>query len=150
MPQIAAVYGSKPGHLPLKSLHESWQIATRRSEFQTSYLRYWKSTAQLTRTGQPVDFILMPTAPTASFLPGQALYPGYTGVVSILDLPAVDVPVTRVQASQDEWHHRDQFFGDFDRQIWTQCKPTSFLDSDQADDLQMTRTCFIILRWACR
>ncbi|PWY91342.1 amidase [Aspergillus sclerotioniger CBS 115572] len=120
IPQIAAVYGSKPGHLPMKSLHETWQISTRRNDFQTSYLRYWKSTAELTRTGQPVDFILMPTAPTASFRPGQALYPGYTGVVSILDLPAVDVPATRVQASQDEWHHRDEFFNDFDRQIWMQ------------------------------
>ncbi|KZF19859.1 amidase [Xylona heveae TC161] len=131
VPQIANIYGSSPGHLTPKTVNESWSYALRRNAYQTAYLEYWNSTASKTSTGRAVDFFILPIAPTASYLPGQAIYPGYTGVINALDYTAISVPVTTVDkardlAAADAGRQRGEYLGEMDEQVWKQYDPNLF------------------------
>ena len=123
IPQMAGLLGQSQ-HLPSKTLNEWWALTARRTGFQEKYLSYWNGTASSTRSGRPVDFVICPATPAASFKMGGGVYPGYTGVLSLLDNSVATVPAGKVRLS-DKAVERSEFLGDFDKMIWSQCEFSS-------------------------
>ena len=119
-------YGTKFGGIPVSSVTSLWALQKRKYEYQERYLSYWRSSAQSTRSGRPVDAVLLPVAPSASVEPGKGAYFGYTGVANVLDYVAAVVPVTRADREVDikEKEHVGSYqpISDMDRQIWESCK----------------------------
>ncbi|KAJ5982591.1 hypothetical protein N7451_012691 [Penicillium sp. IBT 35674x] len=62
--------------------------------YQKRYLDYWNSTAQLTKTGRPVEAIICPVAPSAAVQPGHFKYSVFTNFVNVLDYTSVSIPIT--------------------------------------------------------
>ena len=59
------------------SVPELFAANERRYEYQQAYARYWNGTAKITKSGRPVDFVLLPAFPAPCFRPGQSgLYLG--------------------------------------------------------------------------
>ncbi|CAZ84548.1 unnamed protein product [Tuber melanosporum] len=93
LPQIAASFSTTLGSLHEKSMTELWDLHVRKLTFQDAYQTYWNSTASLTKTGRPVDALILPWAPSASYPPEKFCYLGYSGFVNLLDYTASVVPV---------------------------------------------------------
>ncbi|KAG0137617.1 amidase signature domain-containing protein [Tuber indicum] len=93
LPQIAASFSTTLGSLHEKSMTELWDLHVRKLTFQNAYQTYWNSTASLTNTGRPVDALILPWAPSASYPPEKFCYLGYSGFVNLLDYTASVVPV---------------------------------------------------------
>ena len=53
-----------------------WALNERRYAYQAKYAEYWEESATKTKSGRKVDAVLLPAAPTASFRPGEGIYPG--------------------------------------------------------------------------
>jgi amidase len=121
VPQLSASFGEVAGTLPVPTINDIWALQRRKYEYQTRYLAYWNSTATLTKSGRPVDALIAPAAPTASFLPGNGLYFGYTGVFNVLDSSVVVVPITKVDKTRDPKVEGYVPAGDLDTLVWQQC-----------------------------
>ncbi|KAF9888995.1 hypothetical protein FE257_008165 [Aspergillus nanangensis] len=126
--QLAVSYGAHLGHLPVGSVNDLWATQQQRYDYQVRYLEYWNSTAKNTRTCLPVDAIIAPVAPTASYKPCEGMYFGYTGVYNVLDFSTVAVPVTQVDAAIDGPVEGYTPVSDLDSAIWQQYIPEMFHD----------------------
>jgi amidase len=71
---VTTVYGDKPVD-PI-SVTDFFELNERRYRYQQAYGEYWNGTAAHTRSGRPVDAVIMPTYPGSSFRPGEGLYFG--------------------------------------------------------------------------
>ncbi|KZV61548.1 amidase [Peniophora sp. CONT] len=92
------------GEAPSKKLSatEFFALNERRYQYQQTYAKYWNDSSKLTKSGRPVDFIILPAFPANSFRPGQAGgYLGYTTIANILDYTAAIVPVSHVDKKID-------------------------------------------------
>lgn len=94
----------------------------------------------LTKSHRPVDAVLLPAAPSASFRPGEGIYfgkyyqmsrrvalfncvlLGYTGVANVLDYSVVTVPVTTVDKTRDVQTGNAERTSDLDKLIGSHCK----------------------------
>ncbi|KAK4244361.1 amidase signature domain-containing protein [Corynascus novoguineensis] len=122
VPDLAMNFGDKPGHLrPNETVNELWDTQRRRYEYQARYLQYWESTAAQTSTGEPVDAILVPVAPTVGYERGRGLYPGYTTVYNVLDYSAAVVRAGRADAARDLPYDKFEPQGDLDATIQAHC-----------------------------
>ncbi|KIM75823.1 hypothetical protein PILCRDRAFT_13322 [Piloderma croceum F 1598] len=72
--QLAASYGQSKGSLPTFDIPKIWNLHQRKYDYQTHYSHYWNSTANLTKSHLPVNAVLLPAAPSASFRPGEGVY----------------------------------------------------------------------------
>lgn len=76
VPQLSASFGETKGTLPAFSVSQVWALNRRVADYRTRYAQYWNSTASLTKSRRPVDAVLLPVAPSASFRPGEGVYFG--------------------------------------------------------------------------
>ncbi|KAI0031973.1 amidase signature domain-containing protein [Vararia minispora EC-137] len=83
------------------SLADFFDVNERRYRYQQAYTEYWNSTARLTKSGRPVDAVILPTFPGSSFRPGDGLYYDYTAIVNLLDYTAAIVPWSHVDKNKD-------------------------------------------------
>lgn len=134
VPELAVAYGQALGHLPVPNVNDLWALNRRRYEYQAKYLAYWTSTADRTKSGDPVDAIIAPVAPTASYRRGEGMYPGYTGVFNVLDFSVAAVPVTTVDRVRDvrDGHYTPK--DGLDATIWQQCEIPSSCVPDTYQD----------------
>ena len=66
------------------------------------YMEYWNSTAELTRTGRPIDAIICPANQFAAARPEGHRYVMYTMWVNVTDYTAVVLPVTTCDKTIDK------------------------------------------------
>lgn len=83
----------KADDIPVSAL---WDLQTRKASLAKDYLDYWLGTCQRTKSGRPIDALLMPASahhgcPHDKF----GSYAGYTAFVNGIDITAGTVPVTR-------------------------------------------------------
>ena len=124
VPQLAISYGTKPGSVSTSTVNEHWALQVRKRTYQERYLSYWQSTTSLTRSGQVVDAVILPVAPSASVEPGKGRYFGYTGVANVLDYAAITMPLGKVDKYIDMKRPPDEHVpvSDMDREIWESCE----------------------------
>lgn len=84
-----------------KGVSELWDLHAERTTLTKNYLDRWASTALKTKSGKPIDGILMPVSPYSGVANGKFRYVGYTAVFNALDFTAGTVPVTRADKAID-------------------------------------------------
>ncbi|KAL4875895.1 amidase [Aspergillus karnatakaensis] len=119
--RIAGDYGTSPrSPTPGDEIHA---LALRKIAYQTEYMEYWNSTAKLTMTGKPVDAIVAPVTPFASFELGKTHTAAYGPWVNVLDYTAVVVPVTTVDKAVDAREKDYVALSDIDQRIREEYNP---------------------------
>lgn len=98
-PRPLQVIGTQSGVQITASDVAALNVAKR--EYQKQYMDYWRSTAELTGTGRPVDGLFCPLAPHAAVLPNEYKSVGYSAFVNVLDYTSVAIPVTYADKSID-------------------------------------------------
>ncbi|CAK7915813.1 hypothetical protein CAAN3_18S00386 [[Candida] anglica] len=99
-PLVKAVFSlaGTSGGLPkgVSHIHEHWDQAKTKYEYQQLVDAYWQSTASETTTGRPVDAVIMPQWESCSFKPDDlALFSrSYSVATNVLDYACVVTPVT--------------------------------------------------------
>ncbi|KAB8349500.1 hypothetical protein FH972_023526 [Carpinus fangiana] len=129
IPQVAISYGTALGERPSKSLNEWWALLQRKYAYQQRYLAYWNSTASSTRTGRPVDAVVLPLGPSASFEREKGFYIGYTALGNMLDVSAAAIPMDKVDKAKDVLSESDRQYvpiSDLDRRVWESYNAETF------------------------
>ncbi|KAI0314320.1 amidase signature domain-containing protein [Amylostereum chailletii] len=128
IPQLATVYGVTAGATGMApfDVERLWALNERKYAYQTAYAAYWNESGSKTKSGRPVDAVLLPAAPTASFRPGEGIYPGYTSVANVLDYTSVVVPVTVVDKTRDLKNDEYKPVSDMDGLIASHYDPDTF------------------------
>ncbi|KUL81293.1 hypothetical protein ZTR_09124 [Talaromyces verruculosus] len=82
-------------NLDLKELSakEVYNLQAAQDEYRGEYLRYWNDTIKLTSTGRPIDALLCPINPCASYPHDFLTWWGYATQWSSLDYPGIILPV---------------------------------------------------------
>lgn len=123
VPEIAVSYGTALGHLPVGTVNDLWATQKHKHAYQARYLQYWASTGAATATGEPVDAVIAPASPSASFKPTQGKYFGYTGVFNVLDYSvAVVRSGTRAERARDVGVGGYEPLNDFDKAVAGDCE----------------------------
>ncbi|KAH7028573.1 amidase signature domain-containing protein [Macrophomina phaseolina] len=123
VPEIAVSYGKALGHLPVATVNDLWATQARKAAFQARYLSYWAASAARTTSGEPIDALIAPAAPSASFKPTEGKYFGYTGVFNVLDYSAAVVrSATRVDKEKDGRAEEYVPLNDFDGAVAGDCE----------------------------
>jgi len=121
VPAISARYGAaattEVNASEIAALHRELR------DYKKKYLDYWMSTVVQTRTGRPVDAVLMPTAPYAAARKGKFAYAGYTMILNGLDYTAITIPVTTVDAAIDKVDEGYQPISDKDKSVHEDYNP---------------------------
>ncbi|KAB2573462.1 Acetamidase [Lasiodiplodia theobromae] len=129
VPEISVSYGKELGHLPVGTVNDLWATQKQKYEYQARYLEYWQSTKKLTRSGEPVDALIAPAAPSASYKPTEGKYFGYTGVFNVLDYSAAVVKSpTKADMAKDLPFKDYQPLNDFDKAVAGDYIPEVFHD----------------------
>lgn len=81
---------------------EGLQLNTKQSEYRYKFAEAWHNTKAQTGTGRPVDALICPCAPSASFPHGHPVWWGYLSLWNILDYPSVVVPVKDIRIDPDK------------------------------------------------
>lgn len=84
-----------------KGVSELWDLHAERTTLTKNYLDRWAATKTSTKSGKPIDMILMPVSPYSGCANGKFRYVGYTAVFNALDFTAGTVPVTRADKAID-------------------------------------------------
>lgn len=103
-PQLPQCFVAKTPHMNAAQIAD---LNVRKRRYQKSYLDYWHSTSNVTRSGRPVDAIICPTAPHAAVIPGRYRHVGYTSFVNVLDLTSAVIPITHASKELDQLEHDD-------------------------------------------
>jgi amidase len=82
--RIASIYGETPS--APSTANKIYENNVKHRQYQKEYMDYWNSTAKLTKSGNPVDAILVPVAPVAALQFGKFAYAGNN--VSLFPLSA--------------------------------------------------------------
>ncbi|KAH9863702.1 hypothetical protein J1614_009634 [Plenodomus biglobosus] len=85
--------------LPKASMNQLWDMQSQKWNYQMEYLAQWRDFEA--QTGQELDCIIAPVAPSAAIRHDQFAYYGYTIVINLLDLTSAVVPVTFADESVD-------------------------------------------------
>lgn len=86
----------------IKTTYEVWQMNREKERYQQDFLAQWLATAATTSTGKPIDALLLPVTSTPAYVPvTTSFWAGYTGLINVLDLPAMTIQVTRVDPKVD-------------------------------------------------
>jgi amidase len=81
-------------NLPIIDLISFWKLQTDTYTYQKEYLALWQQHPH-------IDGWILPVAPHAAVKHNDYKYYGYTGVLNVLDWPAVAIPVTFADKKKD-------------------------------------------------
>lgn len=96
-------------------------------DMQKEYMEFWNSTANLTRTGRPVDAVISPIGPFAAARPNKHLSVGYSVWANLLDYSSVVVPITNCDKNLDVVDKAVKPVSSMDKTIWESCEWSSRL-----------------------
>lgn len=78
------------------NVNEHWDQYARKYEYQRDFDKFWLETANITATKRPVDGLILPVQPMASFRPGdiKKFKLNFTRAFNVLDYAVVSTPIT--------------------------------------------------------
>ncbi|KAM0441227.1 hypothetical protein ACHAPT_000534 [Fusarium lateritium] len=106
------------------SVFEYWQLNKRKRALQQAYLDKWNSILS-SRTGKPVDVLLMPVMPHPAVPHRATRWVGYTKVWNFVDYTALVIPAGKVKAEdcQGAWDHAPRNdMDEWNAKIWEENK----------------------------
>jgi len=101
VPEIAHLFPDGKLRPPLP-LPEYEQVVIHMEDYRKRWQDYWRSSADRTKSGQPVEAIISPATPYAAVLPGKFYHSPYTSLVNVLDYTAVAIPITFADRDLDK------------------------------------------------
>lgn len=101
VPIVAECISSSFSQKPI-SVNAWWELCNEVYREKEEFLSFWKETASVTVSGNPIDAIICPVWPSASVLPLSQITMNYTVPFNLCDCALVVVPVTKVDKSVDE------------------------------------------------
>lgn len=144
-PFVAGLYYGDDGKPKApKTVDQIWDANVRLRQYQKEYMDYWNSTANLAKSGRPVDAILTPVSALAAFkfhkqipigksrgcrswsLISLTRRAGYTPWVNTLDYTSAVFPVIKVDKGIDVRDANYQPISDQDKEFWEQCESISW------------------------
>lgn len=131
IPQIAPMFGSKPGEQADATKIAAMNVTKR--DYQKEYMEYWNSTIDLTGTGRSVDALIMPVAPFAAARRETYSYYGYSNIINTLDYSSCVVPVTNVDKAVDIIDENFKPVDERDKDIASICKCSPFERRESAN-----------------
>ena len=84
---------------PPISVYEYWQLNKRKISAQRAYYEMWKSARS--KSGKPVDILLVPTMPHTAVPHRSCRWVGYTKLFNFLDYTALSFPAGQVSKDLD-------------------------------------------------
>ncbi|GME67568.1 unnamed protein product [[Candida] boidinii] len=119
VPEILSI--AKESDLPkgCDNLHDHWDQARRRYEYQQIIDNYWQETANRTSTGRPIDGLITPVWDCCSFKTKDVSnYIGdYVAPINVLDYTVCIAPVTKVDKKIDVVDNSFEFLSAQDKKI---------------------------------
>ncbi|KAJ9628213.1 hypothetical protein H2204_009473 [Knufia peltigerae] len=76
---------------------ELFKLNTKLAECRYSFTRAWHETSERTGTSRPIDALIAPCAPSASFPHGHTVWWGYFSLWNLLDYPSVVMPMKKMR-----------------------------------------------------
>ncbi|KAK4937079.1 hypothetical protein LTR10_022202 [Elasticomyces elasticus] len=99
-PPAAAKLSANP-ELRELSARELYKLFNEQDTYKKEYLKYWNGTSKLTSSGRPIDALLCPINPCASYPHDFLTWWGYATQWNLLDYPGVIIPVGFVDDTRD-------------------------------------------------
>ncbi|GAO18379.1 hypothetical protein UVI_02009900 [Ustilaginoidea virens] len=82
-----------------RTLHEVRKLNLARDLYRAEYLQHWADTAKATSSGQPMDVLICPAAPTQGTPHEVKTWWGYCSQWNLLDYPSGVLPAGRVRCT---------------------------------------------------
>ena len=124
VPQLKTwYYEQDSGALPTTDF---FQLCAKKDEYQAQYQSYWKSTALKTKSGRPVDGVILPIAPSAAVQDNKFTYFGYSAIVNLLDYAAASFPVTFADQATDKKQAKYSPMNEEDKLVYDNYDPQVF------------------------
>lgn len=101
------------------------QLNTQQAEWRYQFARAWHNTINQTGTGRPIDALICPCAPSASFPHGFPVWWGYFSLWNLLDYPSVVLPLKKMQVDLDKDAKNTSYVpreNIFDKMNWEICE----------------------------
>ncbi|KAL1842824.1 hypothetical protein VTK73DRAFT_3024 [Phialemonium thermophilum] len=114
-PAAAAKLSANPSLREL-SARELYRYHAAQDDYRKGYLQHWLKTAELTSTGRPIDGLLCPINPCASYPHDFLTWWGYAALWSLIDYPSVQIPAGFVDKNKDVRDESYQPVNDLDRE----------------------------------
>lgn len=104
---------------------ELWKLQAERTTLAKKFLDRWNATALKTKSGRPIDAIIMPATPFAGNPHGKfRSHIGYTSVFNALDYSVGTFPVTKADKDVDVPEAgRTEFYLKSDEEVWKDYDP---------------------------
>ncbi|KAJ9503790.1 hypothetical protein LTR99_002550 [Exophiala xenobiotica] len=99
-PPAAAKLSANP-ELRELSARELYHLFNEQDTYKKEYLKHWNDTSKLTSSGRPIEALLCPINPCASYPHDFLTWWGYAAQWNLLDYPGVIVPVGFVDKNKD-------------------------------------------------
>ncbi|OAP53724.1 hypothetical protein AYL99_12096 [Fonsecaea erecta] len=127
---------------------ELFALNTKQAEYRQKMAEAWYNTKSQTGTGRPIDALICPSAPSASFPHGHPVWWGYLSLWNILDYPSIIVPVKNFHIDPEEdakdasYQPRDNVFDKmnqdiYDPKLWENLPVTVQVVGQQYEDEEL-------------
>ncbi|EXJ68811.1 uncharacterized protein A1O5_07742 [Cladophialophora psammophila CBS 110553] len=81
---------------------ELFKLNTQQAEWKYQFAEAWYNTKSETSTGRPIDCLICPCAPSASFPHGFPVWWGYFSLWNLLDYPSIVLPLKKMRVDLDK------------------------------------------------
>ncbi|KAF4447181.1 general amidase [Fusarium austroafricanum] len=126
IPELEEDYPNDEPDSPLSAILVEKQVQ-QLIKYKLEYHHYWKSTANVTCTGRPVDAIILPVWSSAAIVPGKPSYGGdYIGASNVVDHTTLVILVTHADMHIDKIDDRYCPISDDDRDNWKSYDPAVY------------------------
>lgn len=116
---------------------EVFELNRRQLSYKLAMSEFWDSTASNTKSGLPIDGIIGPVHPSASYPHDFPSWWGHTSLWNMLDYPSTTIPVKgfEISAAADP---KDMSYNPVDNAFDRACKWSSLLISTRHTRIQLT------------
>ncbi|KPM34291.1 Acetamidase [Neonectria ditissima] len=110
---------------PLNAI-EVEKAVTQLRNYRQEYHKRWMATANTTKTGRPVDALILPVLTSAALIPGDPFYTGYITVANVVDHTTMVIPVTHADKLIDKFNKAYSPANELDKKIWQSYDPALY------------------------
>ncbi|KIY00802.1 uncharacterized protein Z520_03468 [Fonsecaea multimorphosa CBS 102226] len=112
-------------HIKPLSVPELFKLNTKQAEWRYQFAEAWYNTRTQTNSGRPIDCLICPCAPSASFPHGFPVWWGYFSLWNLLDYPSIVLPLKKMHVDLDKDKKNVDYAPKnnvFDKMNWEICK----------------------------